>query len=183
MRDPRSEPWTMAPVSRDRSQDFSGRCAADDTLEQRLQRAGLDRGDRRIAHFARLFQEIRENYWFGGRKIRIRWLPRERPSSLVTTTSRVGFGARPASNVIAWVPAPLVMPPSPLRVHVYVAAGWSGTDAVSPRAPWKAVEGAVMLASGATGGGGVVTWSEKSSMKKLVCSESFSVPVIRRTIA
>ncbi len=90
----------------------------DDTLERHLQRAGFDRGDRRIALFARLFQEIQESYWFGGRKIRIRWLPRELPSSVVTITSRVGFGMRPASNVIAWVPAPLVTPPSPLRVHV-----------------------------------------------------------------
>src|SRR6266511_4246440 len=111
------------------------------TLEQRLQRAGLDRGDPRIALFAQLFQEIQENYW---------------------------FGARPASNVIACVPAPLVMPPLPLSVHEYVAPGWLGTDAVNPLAPWTAVEGAVMLASGAIGGGGVVTWSEKSSMKKLV---------------
>ena len=32
----------------------------DDTLEQRLARAGLDRGDRRITLFARLFQEIQD---------------------------------------------------------------------------------------------------------------------------
>jgi error-prone DNA polymerase len=32
----------------------------DDTLEQRLERAGLDRGDRRIALFARLFDEIQD---------------------------------------------------------------------------------------------------------------------------
>jgi error-prone DNA polymerase len=33
---------------------------ADDTLERRLERAGLDRGDRRIALFARLFDEIQD---------------------------------------------------------------------------------------------------------------------------
>jgi error-prone DNA polymerase len=33
---------------------------ADDTLERRLERAGLDRGDRRIALFARLFEEIQD---------------------------------------------------------------------------------------------------------------------------
>jgi error-prone DNA polymerase len=33
---------------------------ADDTLEKRLERAGLDRGDRRIALFARLFEEIQD---------------------------------------------------------------------------------------------------------------------------
>ena len=33
---------------------------ADDTLESRLERAGLDRGDRRIALFARLFEEIQD---------------------------------------------------------------------------------------------------------------------------
>jgi error-prone DNA polymerase len=32
----------------------------DDTLERRLERAGLDRGDRRIALFARLFEEIQD---------------------------------------------------------------------------------------------------------------------------
>jgi error-prone DNA polymerase len=33
---------------------------ADDTLDRRLERAGLDRGDRRIALFARLFREIQD---------------------------------------------------------------------------------------------------------------------------
>ncbi len=33
---------------------------ADDTLESRLERAGLDRGDRRIGLFARLFEEIQD---------------------------------------------------------------------------------------------------------------------------
>jgi error-prone DNA polymerase len=33
---------------------------ADDTLERRLERAGLDRGDRRISLFARLFEEIQD---------------------------------------------------------------------------------------------------------------------------
>jgi error-prone DNA polymerase len=32
----------------------------DDTLERRLERAGLDRGDRRVALFARLFEEIQD---------------------------------------------------------------------------------------------------------------------------
>src|SRR5438552_1757408 len=105
-------------------------------------------------------------YLSDGRTIRTRCVPRELPNSFVTTTCSVAFGTVPGSNVIACVPAPAAIAPSLANVQLYEAPRWSGTEAVTLRVPSATVKGAVMLASGASGGGGVVTCSEKSSMKK-----------------